>query len=227
MGAVADSDPEVEWKRFTAVTEQLQQHSSPRVDVAAVQSALRQLQSPQQLCRLLGIQPVDPDGDANGGDANDTADGSEPDADWPERAATVAALVQQLLGLLLSGRQASRASAHQGIPHFRCGISPSRHNHTPHFHHQSNVCQSSYALRSSLGLSQTALQLLDLEAGGTELPSDISAAMVAARMIELLAIHAELRAAVSAVSGTAAPHNTGNSSQECCCQACTRRMACT
>lgn len=81
------------------------------------------------------------------------------------------------------------------------------------------MCQSSYALSSSLGLSQTALQLLDLEAGGTEAPSDVSAAMVAARMIELLAIHAELRAAVSAVSGAAAPHNTDDGSQESCCQA--------
>ncbi len=123
MGAVAESDPEVEWQRFNAVTEQLQQHSSPRVDVAAVQSALKHLQSPQQLCCLLGLQPVDPDADADGVDAS----GSEPDADWPERAATVAALVQQVLGLLLSDQQASRASVHQGIRQLRCGISPSRH----------------------------------------------------------------------------------------------------
>lgn len=95
-----------DWQQFLVNAEQLQRHSSSHgVDSPNVQLALQHVRPSQQLCRLLGLERALPSADACAA-ADAAADST---VVWPQRAATVAALVQQLLGIHIGDQETDPA----------------------------------------------------------------------------------------------------------------------
>ena len=147
-------------------------------DLGQLRLAVQCLHSPQRLCVALSLP-------AEGVDCADVpsaaAEGSQT---WQERAVLITGLVQQLVVELLSSMQVClRLTSLQCagwviMQKARCELVPAD--------------------------AQAAVALLGLSDGVIAPSADVAAAIVADRIIELLAIHAELSAATAAAAGESA-----------------------
>lgn len=190
MGSGAEAD----WQRLRAAADHMQHKGCGRsdTDLGELRLAVQCLHAPQRLCGALGLPAPGLDGGADAASAV-----AEPGTTvWHQRAVMVTTLVQQLVVTLLSSMQVR--ACYKLCCLSECTLNSCRHQALPTLW---KCSQSGCAA----ACGQAALALLGLSNAGITPPADVAAAAVADRVVELLAIHAELSAAVAAASGAICP----------------------